>query len=166
MVTLNNIKSFPQLSYIPTGSFVSTTAGANVYQPIKGAFIVHTRSSGLNTSSTELFEIPINIYSDSFAYRYTNAEILIVNASTVANANVITNSMVRLFCSRNNTGVSSNTTYDIYQSGGTLAYTDNWSSFLAYDPNNLKFILKLTVTISGGATITNVGLYKGIYKIF
>lgn len=166
MVTLNNIKSFPQLSYIPTGSFVGTVAGGNAYQPIKGAFVVHTRSSGLNTSSTELFEIPINTYSDSFAYRYTNAEVLLVNASTVANPSTIINAMARLFCSRNNTGTLSNATFDIYSSNGSLAYTDNWSSFLGYDSNNLRFILKLVITTTGGSTINNIGLYKGIYKIF
>jgi hypothetical protein len=166
MVTLNNIKSFPQLSYIPTGSFVGTIAGGNAYQPIKGAFVVHTRSSGLNTSTTELFDIPINTYSDSFAYRYTNAEILIVNASTTTGGSSTTNFMTRLFCSRNNTGTLSNATFDIYQSNGSFTYTDNWSSFLGYDSNNLKFVLKLSITTTGGSPITTVGLYKGIYKIF
>jgi hypothetical protein len=164
MVTLNNIKSFPQLSYIPTGSFVNTAGGENAYQPIKGAFVVHTRSGGFNSSTIELFDIPINTYSSNFAYRYTNAEILIVNASTVTGASGVTNTIARLFCSRNNIGTSSTTTSDIYLSGGTTAYTDTWNSFLIYDTINLKFILRLVV--SSTTTITNVGLYKGIYKIF
>jgi len=166
MITLDNIKSFPQLSYIPTGSFVGTTGGENVYQPIKGAFIVHTRSSGLNSSTTELFDIPINTYSSNFAYRYTNAEILIVNASTVAPASTVTNTMARIFCSRNNIGASSTTTSDIYLSGGASVYTDTWNSYLIYDAANLKFILQLAITTPGDGTITNVGLYKGTYKIF
>jgi len=166
MVTLNNIKSFPQLSYIPTGSFVSSSAGENVYQPIKGAFVVHTRSSGLNSSTTNLFDIPINTYSDSFAYRYTNAEILIVNASTITGASTVINTMARIFCSRNNTGTSSNTTSDTYPSNGTSVYTDTWSAYLIYDTTNLKFILRLVITTPGDGTITNIGLYKGTYKIF
>ena len=166
MVTLNNIKSFPQLSYVPTGSFVDTAAGENVYQPIKGAFVVHTRSAGLNSSTTELFDIPINTYSNNFAYRYTNAEILIVNASTVAGASIVTNTMARIFCSRNNIGASSNTTSDTYLSDGASVYTDTWSAYLVYDTTNLKFILRLVITTPGGGIITNVGLYKGTYKIF
>lgn len=166
MITLDNIKSFPQLSYIPTGSFVGTAAGENVYQPIKGAFIVHTRSSGLNSSTTELFDIPINTYSSNFAYRYTNAEILIVNASTVANASTVTNTMARIFCSRNNIGAGSATTSDIYSSSGASTYTDTWNSYLTYDATNLKFILRLVITTPGGGIVTNIGLYKGTYKIF
>jgi hypothetical protein len=166
MVTLNNIKSFPQLSYIPTGSFVGTAGGENVYQPIKGAFIIHTRSAGLNSSTTELFDIPIGTYSSNFAYRYTNAEILIVNASTLANTSTVTNTMARIFCSRNNIGASSNTTSDIYSSGGASVYTDTWNAYLVYNVANSKFILQLAITTPGGGIITNVGLYKGTYKIF
>ncbi len=164
-----SLKTFPQLSYQASGSqAINNSNGTNVYQPIKGAFIIHTRSGGFQPTPTNIFDIPIGTYSSVFSHRYTNAEILMMNANTVSGAAGSVNTLARIFCSRSGTGAFSSTSFDSYSNGGpNTNYNDTWQSMLTYDNNTLTFKLRLVPTaLPGGGTITNVGLYKGIFKIF
>lgn len=167
--------SFNQISYglSPNPSInPSTWDGGSVYNPIKGSFIIGTRSQGTG-NEVEMFFFPYSNYSSTLTdiestLTFTNLLINFVATNAIEESINVPNIFVKAFCIRplpnSNNFFEASSDEGISTDGDIVdgTYLLSFNSFQGY------FTLKLGSSDqeTGGVFTTLLGTYKGTFILF
>lgn len=167
--------SFNQISYglspNPSNN-PSTWDGSSVYNPIKGSFIIGTRSQGTG-NEYEFFLFPYSNYSSTLTdigltLTFTNLIINFVATNAIEVSIGIPNVFVKTFCIRplpnSNNFFEANSDEGISTDGDVV----DGSYLTTFNPSQGYFALRLGSIDQelGGVYTTLLGTYKGTFILF
>lgn len=162
------MKTFNQIAYNAPSDPASAYTGQNLYNPIRGSFIIGTRSIGLEGSQFIYF-FPSNDYSSlltdgDMAKTFTNLELKFVKTFTINESGFVddNNHTFITFFSTRNLPESNNLPSSDQES---VPINDTSTNPLSFNINESYFKLDISYDEELGG-LSNLGLYKGTFTLF